>query len=59
MSGRSEKVGSIRVGSKRVWHGEAGVRGGEVGSGRESVGCDSGEVERESGSESVECKVGG
>lgn len=29
---------------------------GEVGSGRESVGCDSGEVERESGSESVECK---
>lgn len=52
-------MGSIRVGSKRVWHGEAGVRGGEVGSGRESVGCDSGEVERESGSESVECKVGG
>lgn len=38
-------MGSIRVGSKRVWRGRS--ERGEVGSGRESVGCDSGEVERE------------
>lgn len=37
-------MGSLRVGSERVWRGRR--ERGEVGSGRESVGCDSGEVER-------------
>lgn len=55
--GGVRKWGVLELGVREC--GEAGVRGGEVGSGRESVGCDSGEVERESGSESVECKVGG
>lgn len=57
--GGVRKWGVLELGVREC--GEAGVRGGEVGSGRESVGCVSGEVEREreSGSESVECKVGG
>lgn len=39
-------MGSIRVGSKRVWRGRS-ERGGSGEWERESVGCDSGEVERE------------
>lgn len=43
--GGVRKWGVLELGVREC--GEAGVRGGEVGSGRESVGCDSGEVERE------------